>query len=237
MWPSIVMRLVRDQNHTTTSTDKDCDFHIHVFITSEIWFIWICWIVFMLIMLWTTGALMSKYHVNLIMRIEQVHPHVSIIYCYLQIIKMKTIPSGKMIKTWLFLSLLSHIKFSLNIHVLCLFWRMSEWTGLTFISSLELYTTVVVRSVATGPDTSQVLHTSTPTYHATDKHDTPPSHFKLTLGQPALLKALYAWWMPKPGKQQVPIFSVYDLTQPGFEPSVDIFIYMITRVKNRNPKH
>jgi len=23
--------------------------------------------------------------------------------------------------------------------------------------------------------------------HATDKHDTPPSHFKLTLGQPALL--------------------------------------------------
>jgi len=24
-------------------------------------------------------------------------------------------------------------------------------------------------------------------YHAANKHDTPPSHFKLTLGQPALL--------------------------------------------------
>jgi len=28
---------------------------------------------------------------------------------------------------------------------------------------------------------------STPKYHAADKHDTPPSHFKLTPGQPALL--------------------------------------------------
>jgi len=28
---------------------------------------------------------------------------------------------------------------------------------------------------------------STPTYHAADKHDTPPSHFKLTPGQPVLL--------------------------------------------------
>jgi len=27
---------------------------------------------------------------------------------------------------------------------------------------------------------------STPKYHAADKHDTPPSHFKLTLVQPAL---------------------------------------------------
>jgi len=40
--------------------------------------------------------------------------------------------------------------------------------GLTsFINSLELCTTV-------------------PKYHAADKHDTPPSHIKLTLGQPAL---------------------------------------------------
>jgi len=31
---------------------------------------------------------------------------------------------------------------------------------------------------------------STPKYHAADKHDTPPSQFKLTLGQPALLYAL-----------------------------------------------
>jgi len=28
---------------------------------------------------------------------------------------------------------------------------------------------------------------NTPKYHAADKHDTPPSHIKLTLGEPALL--------------------------------------------------
>jgi len=60
---------------------------------------------------------------------------------------------------------------------------------MSFISSLELYVcmTMVVRSAVTGPDySSQVA--STPKYHAADKHDTPPSHFKLTvtLGQPAL---------------------------------------------------
>jgi len=27
---------------------------------------------------------------------------------------------------------------------------------------------------------------STPKYHVADKHDNPPSHFKLTLGQPVL---------------------------------------------------
>jgi len=57
-----------------------------------------------------------------------------------------------------------------------------------FIRDLSLhvhvFTTVVVRSAVTDPDSSQVL--STLRYHAADKHDTPPSHFKLTLGQPAL---------------------------------------------------
>jgi len=64
---------------------------------------------------------------------------------------------------------------------------MSEWSGLTlFISSLELCMTVVVRSAVIGTDSSQVFmyqHT------VADKHDIPPSHFKLTLGQPALLNA------------------------------------------------
>jgi len=42
---------------------------------------------------------------------------------------------------------------------------------------------VVVRSAVTDPDSSQVLGVSTPIakYHATDKHDTPPSHFVLTI--------------------------------------------------------
>jgi len=31
---------------------------------------------------------------------------------------------------------------------------------------------------------------STPKYYAADKHDTPPSHFKPTLGQSVLLSAL-----------------------------------------------
>jgi len=36
---------------------------------------------------------------------------------------------------------------------------VSEWSGLTwFISSLELCTTVVVRSAVTGPDSSQALY-------------------------------------------------------------------------------
>jgi len=47
--------------------------------------------------------------------------------------------------------------------------------------------TVVVKSAVTGPDSNQILSASTPKYHATDNHDTPPSHFKMTLGQPALL--------------------------------------------------
>jgi len=42
------------------------------------------------------------------------------------------------------------------------------------------------RSAVTVQDSSQFLCASTPKYHAADKHDTPPSHFKLTLGQPAL---------------------------------------------------
>jgi len=46
-------------------------------------------------------------------------------------------------------------------------------------------TTVFARSAVTGPDSSQVLK-----YHAADKHDTPSSHLKPTLSQPALLKAL-----------------------------------------------
>jgi len=52
------------------------------------------------------------------------------------------------------------------------------------ISSLELCTTVVVRSAVIGPDSNRILK---PKYHAADKHDTLPSHIKLTLGQPALL--------------------------------------------------
>jgi len=46
---------------------------------------------------------------------------------------------------------------------------------------------VVVRSDVTGPDSSRVLIASTPKCHAADKHDTPPRHFKLTLGQEVLI--------------------------------------------------
>jgi len=46
---------------------------------------------------------------------------------------------------------------------------------------------VAVRSALADPDSSQFYSASTPKYHSTDKHDTPTSHFKLTLGQPALL--------------------------------------------------
>jgi len=41
-------------------------------------------------------------------------------------------------------------------------------------------------SAVTGPDSSRVLKCQHTKYHAADKHDTPPSDFKLTLGQPAL---------------------------------------------------
>jgi len=36
-----------------------------------------------------------------------------------------------------------------------------------------------MRNMVTGADSSRVLRVSTPKYQATDKHDTPPSHFKL----------------------------------------------------------
>jgi len=47
---------------------------------------------------------------------------------------------------------------------------------------------VVVRYSVTGPNSSRLLRASTPKYHATDKHDTLLSHFKLTLGQQGLLE-------------------------------------------------
>jgi len=47
--------------------------------------------------------------------------------------------------------------------------------------------TVVVRSVVPHPDSSRVLGAITPRYRVTDEHDIPPSHFKLTLNQQALL--------------------------------------------------
>jgi len=47
--------------------------------------------------------------------------------------------------------------------------------------------TVVVRSAVTGPESSGILMCAKYMYHAADEHDTTPSHFKLTLGQPALL--------------------------------------------------
>jgi len=46
----------------------------------------------------------------------------------------------------------------------------------------QFIATVVVRSAATGPD----ICASTMKYHAVDKYDTPPSHFQLTMDQPAL---------------------------------------------------
>jgi len=47
---------------------------------------------------------------------------------------------------------------------------------------------VVVRFAVTGPDSSRVFNcTSSLKYQTADKLDTPSSHFKLTLGQPALL--------------------------------------------------
>jgi len=57
----------------------------------------------------------------------------------------------------------------------------------SFISSLELCTTVVVIYAVTGPDSSRVLNHQHIVYHDSDKYDTPPSYFKLTLGQSALL--------------------------------------------------
>jgi len=52
------------------------------------------------------------------------------------------------------------------------------------------YTTVVVRSAVTGQDSSKVSIVSTLKYHATDKNDTPLSHFNLTVGQPVVLLLL-----------------------------------------------
>jgi len=67
--------------------------------------------------------------------------------------------------------------------------QVSEWTAFTsFISSLELRTTVVDKFAVTGPNSSRVYlpaHRSTLTHSY--KHDTPSSHFKVTLGQPALI--------------------------------------------------
>jgi len=63
--------------------------------------------------------------------------------------------------------------------------ELNEWTDITtFIRELWLWTAVVVRSAVTGPDSNRGLSASTPKYHAADKHDTPPSHFKLTLAPP-----------------------------------------------------
>jgi len=47
--------------------------------------------------------------------------------------------------------------------------------------------TVVVRSAETGLDSNRVFSASTPKYHATEKHNTPPCHFNLTLGQSVLI--------------------------------------------------
>jgi len=41
---------------------------------------------------------------------------------------------------------------------------------------------MVVRSAVTGPNSNPFfIYTNTPKYHGADKHDTAPSHFKLTL--------------------------------------------------------
>jgi len=45
---------------------------------------------------------------------------------------------------------------------------------------------IYIRSAVTGPDSGWLFCASTLKYrHATDKYDTPPNHFKRTLGQPA----------------------------------------------------
>jgi len=54
------------------------------------------------------------------------------------------------------------------------------------LSAIYSYVQLVVRSAVTGPVSFRVLCASTPKYHAIDKHDAPPSHFKLTLCQLAL---------------------------------------------------
>jgi len=46
---------------------------------------------------------------------------------------------------------------------------------------------VAVRSAVIGSDPSQIYGASIPKYYVADKHNTPPSDYKLTLGQPALL--------------------------------------------------
>jgi len=57
---------------------------------------------------------------------------------------------------------------------------MSEWVQHR-LSVIYSYVRLVVRSNVTGPASSTLKH------HAADNHDTIPSHFKLTLGKPALL--------------------------------------------------
>jgi len=66
---------------------------------------------------------------------------------------------------------------------------VSEWVH-RCLSAIYSYVRLVVRSAVTGPDSSHVYGAITPKYHALDKHDTPPSHFKLKPGQPALFLAL-----------------------------------------------
>jgi len=48
----------------------------------------------------------------------------------------------------------------------------------------------VVRSAVTGPDSSQLLMRQHTPNRVADKHDTPPSHFKRSLGQAVLLWSL-----------------------------------------------
>jgi len=46
---------------------------------------------------------------------------------------------------------------------------------------------LIVKSDVTGPDSNLDFRSDrTPRHHATDKHDAPPSHFNLILGQPAM---------------------------------------------------
>jgi len=84
----------------------------------------------------------------------------------------------------------------INSERLCQIWvildksrRGCEDTGLTsVVNNFLLHTTVIVTSAGTGPDSTQVFNVSAhQKYHAVYKHDTPPSHFKLTLVQPAMI--------------------------------------------------
>jgi len=80
--------------------------------------------------------------------------------------------------------------------------------GLTsFISSLELRTTVVVRSAVTGSDSTRVLMCQ----YTADKHDIPPSHFKLTLQGSTNPDLTVNTKQEAAGAS----FSVFDLTRLG----------------------